>query len=106
MPTAPAPMTTIDLGRVSLRTAPLEEITSFSSIVTPGSDFGWEPVARMIARPASSVSAPAPPFTSTLVFEVSVPTPGNSVILFLRNRNSTPLAIRSATERLRFTASA
>src|SRR5207237_10499253 len=43
-PTAPAPTTAIDLGARSLRTAPFEEITVFSSMVTPGSDFGSEPV--------------------------------------------------------------
>ena len=106
MPTAPAPITAIDFGRVSLRTAPLEEITSFSSIVTPGSDFGCEPVARMIARAASRVSVPAAPFTSTVVLDFSVPVPGKRVILFFLKRNSTPLAIRSATLRLRFTACA
>ena len=103
-PTAPAPTTAIDLGDRSLRTAPFEEITVFSSMVTPGSDFGSEPVARMIAR-ASSVSAPPGPFTSTTFFALRVPRPGNKVILFFRKRNSTPFAIRSATRRLRWTAS-
>ncbi len=55
---------------------------------------------------ASSVSVPAAPFTSTVLFERSVPVPGNSVILFFRNRNSTPFAMRSATPRLRLMASA
>ena len=104
-PTAPAPMTAIDLGARSFRTAPFEEITVFSSMATPGSDFGSEPVARMRAR-ASIVSAAVAPFTSTTFFAVSVPRPGNRVILFFRKRNSTPLAIRSATLRLRWTASA
>ena len=103
-PTAPAPTTAIDLGARSLRTAPFEEITVFSSMVTPGSDFGSEPVARMTAR-ASSGSAPPVAFTSTTFFPMRVPRPGNSVILFFRKRNSTPLAIRSATRRLRCTAS-
>jgi hypothetical protein len=98
-------MTAIDRGAASLRTAPFEEMTAFSSMVTPGSDFGSEPVARMTAR-ASSVSTPPVPFTSTTFFALSVPRPGNRVILFLRNRNSTPFAIRSATRRLRWTASA
>ncbi len=103
-PTAPAPMTAIDLGWRSFRTAPLEEITVFSSMVTPGSDFGSEPVPRMTAR-ASSVSEPPVPFTSTTFFALSVPRPGKRVILFFRKRNSTPLAMRSATRRLRWTAS-
>ena len=99
-------MTTIDAGRLSLRTAPLDEMTSFSSMLTPGSERGFEPVARITARPASSVSVPAPPFTSTVRAFLSVPVPGTSVTLFFRNRNSTPLAIRSATPRLRCTACA
>jgi hypothetical protein len=68
--------------------------------VTPGSDFGSEPVPRMTAR-ASRVSVPALPFTSTTFFALRVPRPGNRVILFFRKRNSTPLAMRSATRRLR-----
>ena len=99
-------MTTMDFGFASLRTAPFDEITVFSSMVTPGSDLGSEPVARITARPASSVEAPSSPFTSTTFFDVSEPVPGKSVILFLRKRNSTPLAMRSATLRLRLTAAA
>ena len=99
-------MTTIDFGFASLRTAPLDEMTVFSSIATPGSDLGSEPVARMTARPASSVVVPSLPRTSTTLFDFSVPVPGTRVILFLRNRNSTPLAMRSATPRLRCTAAA
>ena len=94
-----------DFGARSLRTAPVEEITVFSSMAAPGSDFGSEPVARMTAR-ASSVSTPLVPFTSTTFLDLSVPRPGNSVILFFRKRNSTPLAMRSATRRLRWIASA
>jgi len=40
MPTAPAPMTISEPGRPSLVTAPVEETTRFSSMVTPGSDLG------------------------------------------------------------------
>ena len=50
---------------------------------------------------ASSVWAPSLPLTSTTFLALSVPVPGTSVILFLRKRNSTPLAMRSATLRLR-----
>ncbi len=104
MPTAPAPITTRDAGRPSFRTAPLDEITVFSSMVTPGSERGSEPVARITPRPASSVCAPSLPATSTTFLALSVPRPGNSVTLFLRKRNSTPLAIRSATRRERWMA--
>ena len=104
-PTAPAPITMIERSRVSLRTAPFEEMTFTSSIVTPGNDFGVEPVAMITAR-ASSLSVPVAPATSTAVGETSLPRPGKSVILFFRNRNSTPFAMRSATVRLRFTAAA
>ena len=103
MPTAPAPMTMSEAGVASIRTAPLEEMTCFSSMVTPGSDRGSEPVARMMAL-ASSVWAPSLPLTSTTFLALSVPVPGTSVILFLRKRNSTPLAMRSATRRERCTA--
>ena len=105
-PTAPAPMTTMDLGFASLRTAPFDEITVFSSMATPDSDLGSEPVASTTARLASSGVTPLTPRTSTLFFDLSEPVPANSVILFLRNRNSTPLAMRSATLRLRCTAAA
>src|SRR5438093_654984 len=54
----------IDLGGCSLRTAPLEESTVFSSMGTPGRDFGSEPVAR-IADVAWIVSVPPGPDTST-----------------------------------------
>src|SRR3972149_8425 len=40
MPTAPAPITTSEAGFVSFLSAPVEEITAFSSLVTPGSDRG------------------------------------------------------------------
>src|SRR5438093_904122 len=63
-PTAPAPMMAIDLGARSFRTAPFDEITVFSSMATPGSDFGSDPVAMMMAR-ASIVSVAVAPFTST-----------------------------------------
>ena len=96
----------MDFGRASLRTAPLDEMTVFSSMATPGSDLGSDPVARITARPASRVVRPSLPRTSTTFLDLSVPVPGTSVILFLRNRNSTPLAIRSATPRLRCTADA
>ena len=103
IPTAPAPMTTREPGRTSLLTAPFDEMTCFSSSATPGSDLGSEPVARMMALP-SSVCAPSSPLTSTVFRPVRTPTPAYSVILFLRKRNSTPLAIRSATRRERCTA--
>ena len=57
MPTAPAPMTISEPGRLSLVTAPVEETIRPSSMVTPGSDLGSDPVARMTARLASSVVA-------------------------------------------------
>ena len=98
-------MITSDPGRVSFRTAPFDEMTRVSSMVTPGSERGSDPVARITAR-ASSVVVPAEPVTSTVVALFITPRPGTRVILFLRNRNSTPLAIRSATRRLRRTASA
>ncbi len=104
MPTAPAPITTSEPGRLSLVTAPVEEMIRFSSMVTPGSERGSEPVARITARRASRVWAPPLPATSTARALVSVPRPGKSVILFLRNRNSTPLAMRSATLRDRWMA--
>ena len=104
MPTAPAPITISEAGRVSERTAPLEEITWVSSMVTPGSDLGSEPVARMIALRASRISTPSLPLTSTTLFDLREPTPATRVILFLRKRNSTPLAMRSATRRERWIA--
>ena len=104
MPTAPAPMTISEPGRPSLVTAPVEETIRFSSMVTPGSDLGSDPVARMTARLASSVVAPSLPATSTTRALLSVPRPRKRVILFLRKRNSTPLAMRSATRRERCTA--
>jgi hypothetical protein len=111
MPTAPAPMITSEPGRLSLVTAPVEEMIRFSSMVTPGSERGSEPVPRMTARRASrfwteSLPAASLPATSTRRGLLSVPRPGKSVILFLRNRNSTPLAMRSATLRERCTACA
>ena len=89
-----------------MRTAPFEEMTVFSSMVTPGSDFGSEPVARMIARFASMVCVPPAAFTSTVFRPVRLPVPGTSVILFFRKRKSTPLDMRSATRRERWTACA
>ncbi len=95
----------IDLGGCSLRTAPLEESTVFSSMGTPGRDFGSEPVAR-IADVAWIVSVPPGPDTSTAPRALRTPRPGTSVILFFLNRNSTPFDMRSATRRLRWIASA
>ena len=68
-----------------MRTAPFDDTTRFSSIVTPGSDFGSEPVARITARLASSVSVPDAPFTST------VPLPAR----FAYQRSSSGLMVRS-----------
>src|SRR5438093_11292421 len=90
-------MTTMDFGFASLRTAPFDEITVFSSRFTPRSDLGSEPVARITARPASSVEAPSLPFTSPTLFDLSQPVPGKSVTVLLRHRPLTPLAIRPAT---------
>ncbi len=99
MPTAPAPITMSDAGRDSALTAPFEEITWVSSMVVPGNDLGSEPVARITARCASRVCVPSFPFTSTRLFALRVPEPATRMILFLRKRNSTPLAMRSATRR-------
>jgi hypothetical protein len=46
-------------------------------------------------------AAPSGAWTRTAPGAASVPRPGTSVILFFRNRNSTPFDIRSATWRLR-----
>src|SRR5262249_39840155 len=52
--------------------------------------------------PASSVRVPpSGAVTRTAPGAVRVPRPGTRVILFFRNRNSTPFDIRSATCRLR-----
>src|SRR6059036_1345130 len=104
MPTAPAPMTMSDAGRASALTAPFEEMIWISSMVVPGNDLGSEPVARITARRASRVCAPSLPFTSTRFLALRMPEPATRVILFLRKRNSTPLAMRSATRRDRWRA--
>src|SRR2546427_11634675 len=89
----------MDLGDRSLRTAPLEDITVFSSIGTPGSDFGSEPVARITAL-AWIVSFPPVPATPPVSRHFGTPRPGTGVILFFLNRNSEPFDIRAATARL------
>ncbi len=97
-------MTMSDAGCASALTAPFEEMTCVSSMVVPGSALGSEPVARITARRASRVCTPSLPFTSTRFLALRVPEPATRVILFLRKRNSTPLAMRSATRRDRWMA--
>ena len=100
-PTAPAPITTTEGGRRSSRSASSELMTRVLSIGTPGRLFGAAPVASTIARASSVRTLPSGACTVTAPGAVTVPRPVTRVILFFRNRNSTPLDIRSATWRLR-----
>ena len=100
-PTAPAPITTTEGGRRSSRSASSELMTRVLSMRHARQALGRR-ARREHDRPASSVWVlPSGAWTRTAPGAVSVPRPGMRVILFFRNRNSTPLDIRSATWRLR-----
>ena len=94
-------MTTTEAGSCSSRSASSELMTRVLSIATPGRLFGAAPVASTTARASSVRTPPSGACTRTAPGAVTVPRPGTRVILFFRNRNSTPLDIRSATWRLR-----
>ena len=76
-------------------------MTRVLSMGTPGRLLGDAPVARTTALASSVRVLPSGAWTRTAPGAVTVPRPEMRVILFFRNRNSTPLDIRSATWRLR-----
>ena len=89
----PAPMTIIVLGTRSRTGAPVEETTTFSSMVTFGSGMTSEPVASTMALVASTVVVPSSAVTPTWPTPVMRPMPSNVSTLFFLNRNDTPLTL-------------
>ena len=90
-PMMPAPMTIRCFGTSGRARAPVESTIRFSSISTPGSGEGSEPVAMTMFLASSVGSAPSSALTTTLPGPAMRPKPLTQSTLFFLNRNSMPL---------------
>ncbi len=95
-PITPPPTTTRWPGTSSSSSAPVEVTMRSSSTSTPGSGTLSLPVAMTIRLASYNV-----PPTSTLPAATMRPAPLSQAILFLLNRNSTPLTLAVTTSLLR-----
>src|SRR3990167_8620633 len=93
-------MTTKCWGIFGRLNAPVDETTRSSSIWTPGTMLGVEPVAITMCRAAICCSAPDSPRTTIRPGPSRRPWPSSLVILCLPNRKSMPRPNSSTTPSL------
>ena len=97
----PAPITSSFFGTRSSSRAPVEETTTFSSMVTPGRRATSEPVAITMFLVSSIWLPPSSAITSTRPAPAIRPVPWKVSILFFLSRNSTPLVLPATPSALK-----
>ena len=99
-PMTPAPITSRCFGTCPSDSTPVEVTIFSSSISMPGRFAETEPVAMTMFLVSMVCVGPLPGVTSTLPGPTIEPTPRKAVILFLRNRYSTPLTLAATVSSL------
>ena len=101
-PITPAPTTIIFAGTLDSSSAPVEETTIFSSMVTPGSGATSEPVAMTTFLVSRTCFEPSSAVTSTLPAATIEPVPKKASTLFFLSRKATPCTLAPTVSSLCF----